>query len=73
MVKYGRNGRKQKKSLARRKAEALARLIVSLVCAGVMVYFVACYIDITCKNTASGLELESWNLAHDYKMELMNK
>lgn len=71
MVKYGRNGKKQKKSLARRKAEALARLIVSLVCAGVMVYFVACYVDVTCKNTASGLELESWNILHDYKMELM--
>ena len=71
MVKYGRNGRKQKKSLARRKAEALARLIVSLVCAGVMVYFVACYVDVTCKNVDEGLQLESWNLAHDYKMELM--
>lgn len=73
MVKYGRNGKKQKKSLARRKAEALARLIMSLVCAGIIIYFVACYADIICKNTASGLELESWNLAHDYKMELMNK
>ena len=61
-----------KKEFKKRLAKKFEK-IIAIYGILILAYFIACYVNITACNVSADKELATWNIAHDFKMEITSK
>ena len=61
-----------KKEFKRKLAKKVEKIFI--ICSIItLVYFITCYVNIAACNVSANKELATWNVAHDFKMEITSK